>query len=340
MNPGVEAGPLAAWMDGQGLGEGPIEGVEPLGGGTQNIVVGFTRAGRRYVLRRPSVHARVRADETILREALVLDALRSTDVPHPRLLATCSDPAVLGAAFYLMEPVEGFNPHLGLPAGPQREPDFQHSFGLALVDGLLALRRVEIDALGLQGLGRGDDWPGRQVSRWSDRVDRYAATPGYRPPGDGELERLAGWLRARQPAPASPGLVHGDYQPANVMVRFDRPELAAIVDWELAAVGDPLLDLGHLLVCWPASDGAGLFRPESFPGLPSADELIAYYLDAVPEAAERLDWFYVLAGLRLAVVLDESYARSLEGKAPPELGADFRRFAERLLILAHDRTRR
>ena len=107
---------VTEWMDRTGLGEGPVVARELIAGGTQNFLVRIERAGREYVLRRPPEHKRANSDDTMRREARVLAALAGSDVPHPALVAACTDTAVIGAAFYLMEPVEGFNATLGLPA--------------------------------------------------------------------------------------------------------------------------------------------------------------------------------------------------------------------------------
>ena len=110
---GVDLAILNAWMDDQGLPEGRIENITPLTGGTQNILVRFVRGGRDFVLRRPPIHKRANSDETMRREARVLGALAGSDVPHPGLIAACPDEALIGAAFYLMEPVDGW----GIGAG-------------------------------------------------------------------------------------------------------------------------------------------------------------------------------------------------------------------------------
>ena len=120
--PNLEA--VAEWMSGQGLGDGPLEDVSNVTGGTQNVMLRFTRAGRPYVLRRGPRHLRPRSNSVILRETKVLAALAGSDVPHPRLIATCEDPSVLGdAVFYLMEPVDGFNAGEGLPPLHAGDPD-------------------------------------------------------------------------------------------------------------------------------------------------------------------------------------------------------------------------
>ena len=140
--PGVDLAVLRGWMDARGLGEGDLTGLELIAGGTQNVLLRFTRAGRTYVLRRPPVHKRANSDETMRREARVLAALAGTPVPHPGLIAAEPDPDVIGAAFYLMEPIDGFNATLGLPAA-YHDPAWQHSMGLSMADAIAALASVD-----------------------------------------------------------------------------------------------------------------------------------------------------------------------------------------------------
>jgi aminoglycoside phosphotransferase (APT) family kinase protein len=133
---------LAAWMDEQGLASGPITDVEELGGGTQNILLRFRRGGDSFVLRHPPPHKRDNSDETMRREARVLAALDGTDVPHPRLIAACGDEAVLGSALYLIKPVEGANPTVGLPEAHVDSSEWRHQLGLSMADRAAAIGLV------------------------------------------------------------------------------------------------------------------------------------------------------------------------------------------------------
>ncbi|WP_144007100.1 phosphotransferase family protein, partial [Pelomonas sp. KK5] len=176
----VDLDRLSAWMDGQGLVKGDISDVRPLTGGTQNILLRFTRGGRGYVLRRPPARPDPRADATMAREARVLAALAGSAVPHSALIAACDDPTVLGAAFYLMEPVVGFNPSgQPLPALHAAERDWRRAMGLSAVDALLRLGEVDYRAAGLEGFGKPQGFLERQVSRWSAQLDSYAGLPGW-----------------------------------------------------------------------------------------------------------------------------------------------------------------
>ena len=319
----VDLGKLAAWMDSQGLGSGPVENDELLGGGTQNILLKFDRAGREYVLRRPPPHLRANSNETMRREARVLGAIRDSDVPHPRLIAACPDETVLGVAFYLMEPVNGFNPSTGLPEYHASDPAVRHRMGLSMVEAIAALGDVDYEAVGLNGLGKPHGYLERQVPRWKAHLKTYNEFPSW--PGPASIpgiDEVARWLDATRPEEFEPGIIHGDFHLSNVMFDFDSPELAAIVDWELTTIGDPLLDLGWLMATWPdAADlESGVVSVSPFEGFPTIDELVAHYAKFTFRDMSAIDWYGVLACYKLGIILEGTHARACEGLAPVETG--------------------
>ena len=150
----VDLARLADWMDGEGLGSGAVEDAQQLSGGTQNILLHFHRSGRPYVLRRPPPVLRANSNETMRREARVLAALKGSGVPHPGLIAACADEGVLGAAFYLMEPVNGFNAATGLEALHAADAAVRHRMGLSMVEAIARLGALDYRAVGLEGFGR------------------------------------------------------------------------------------------------------------------------------------------------------------------------------------------
>lgn len=320
---GVDLGRLTAWMDERGLGSGPLEEVSRLAGGTQNILVRFRRDGRAYVLRRPPPHLRGNSNETMRREARVLAALAGTDVPHPGLIAASPEEDVLGASFYLMEPIDGFNPTQGLPELHAGSEAVRNRMGFALVEGIAALGAVDYLAVGLQGLGKVDNYLERQVARWKGQLATYAEFPDWDGPGGiPGVEKVAAWLEAHRPSTFEPGIIHGDYHLSNVLYRYDSGELAAIVDWELTTIGDPLLDLGWLMATWPLDD-----RPndvgvsvQPWSGFPKASELIEHYRPRTHRDLSAIDWYSVLACYKLGIILEGTYARASAGKAPKETG--------------------
>ncbi|MBW2498970.1 MAG: phosphotransferase family protein [Deltaproteobacteria bacterium] len=319
---GIDLPILEAWMDEQGLPEGPIGTIDRLKGGSQNILIRFERGGHHYVLRRPPIHKRATSDETMRREARVLAALAETDVPHPLLVAACPDEALLGAAFYLMEPVDGFNATQGLPELHAGDREIRHGMGLAMADGIAALAAVDYQAVGLEDFGRPEGYLERQVTRWRGQLESYSELEGYPGPQIPGVDRVAEWLDRHRPEGSRPGILHGDYHIANVMFRFDGPELAAIVDWELATVGDPLLDLGALLVNWPDEE-AGPPVPihrMGLEGLPTPSEMLERYRERSTRSLDALDWYRVLACYRLGIILEGTYARAWAGQADRQVG--------------------
>ncbi|MDO9222424.1 MAG: phosphotransferase family protein [Caulobacter sp.] len=319
----VDLAALAGWMDGVGLGSGPVEDAVRLTGGTQNILLRFSRAGRSYVLRRPPPHLRANSNETMRREARVLAAIAGSDVPHPALIAACGDETVLGAAFYLMEPIDGFNPTAGLPPLHAGSEAIHHRMGLAMVEGIAKLGALDYRAVGLEGLGRPDNYLERQVERWKAQLASYAEFADWTGPAEiPGVDAVAAWLEANRPQAFQPGIIHGDYHLSNVLFRYDGPELAAIVDWELTTIGDPLLDLGWLLATWPEGDNPDPANVSVKPwtGFPTAAELVEHYRPRTTRDLSSIHWYGVLACYKLGIILEGTHARACAGRAPTATG--------------------
>ncbi|KEZ18484.1 putative aminoglycoside phosphotransferase [Sphingobium yanoikuyae] len=336
MESAVDIESLAAWMTDQGLGSGPISNVTPLAGGTQNILLRLTRDGRDYIFRRPPTHPRPNSNETMRREARLLRAIAGTNVPHPALIADCADESVLGVAFYLMEPVNGFNPVGQLPKPHAGSPAMRHAMGLALVDGIAALGALDHQALGLTDFGRPDNFLGRQVDRWRSQLAGYGEFADWT--GTQALpsvDAIAAWLERHRPADFTPGIMHGDYHLANVMYRPDSGDLAAIIDWELATIGDPLLDLGWVLATWPDGSGASTVSVTPWDGFPTPAELVARYGAGSARNLSAVDWYHVLACYKLGILLEGTHARACAGKAPRDTGDRLHSRAIHLFDRAH-----
>lgn len=318
--PGVDFAALARWMDAAGLPRGEFGNVTLLAGGTQNVLTRFERGGRSFVLRRPPLHLRGNSNETMRREARLLGAVAGSAVPHPGLIASCPTEDVLGAAFYLMEPIEGFNATSGMP-GSHATQEAQHAMGLSMVEGLAALHALDPLAIGLQGFGKVEGFLERQVGRWMSQLDSYAEMPGWEGPAAlGDVAAVAQWLEANRPAGFVPGIIHGDFHLANVMFKNDAPELAAIIDWELATLGDPLIDLGWLLATWPDGPDCIFTSVKPWLGFPGPCELVAQYAVLSSRSLDALDWYGVFACYKLGILLEGSNARAAAGKAPREIG--------------------
>ncbi|MGB9249560.1 MAG: phosphotransferase family protein [Mycobacterium sp.] len=307
-------------MSKQGLGDGPLENVSTISGGTQNIMLRFTRSGRPYVLRRGPKHLRPRSNVVIMRETQVLAALAGTDVPHPRLIASCDDPGVLGdAVFYLMEPIDGFNAGQELPELHAADSAVRFEMGLSMADALAKLGAVDYAAVGLSEYGKPDGFLERQVPRWLSELESYKEFENYSGPDIPGVDDVARWLEEGRPTAWTPGIMHGDYHAANVMFSRTGPQVVAIVDWEMSTIGDPLLDLGWLLATWgqSAAFGGTLFEKG---GLATPSDLVERYARNTTRDLSHVTWYTVLACFKLGIVLEGTNARAGAGKAPKEVG--------------------
>ncbi|MFD1815386.1 phosphotransferase family protein [Rhodococcus gannanensis] len=328
----VDVAALTSWLDRNGIGTGPLTDVAALTGGTQNILVKFSRSGTDYVFRRPPLHKRANSDETMRREARMLAALAGSEVPHPRLVASCEDLEVMGCFFFVMEAIEGFTATTEVPEPHASSAELQHAMGLSMIDAAAALSRVDPAVLGAEQLARADGWIDRQVGRWRRQLDSYRELDGWPGPDLDGVDEIGAWLDAHRPSAWRKGIIHGDYHFGNVM--FDRtgPSVAAVVDWELGTVGDPLLDLGHLLATWPdPSETRTVGLAQHLDGLPSRVELIARYGAVSGRDMSEFDWYQVLACYRLAIILEGTHARACAGKADAALGQRFHAVSQALL---------
>ncbi len=314
---------IAAWMSDRGLGEGPLEDVTTVTGGTQNILLKFERSGRPYVLRRGPHHLRPVSNKVMLRETKVLAALAETDVPHPRLIAVCDDISVLGdAVFYLMEPIDGFNAGEGLPALHATHPSVQFQMGISMADALSRLGAVDYLAVGLADFGKPDGFLERQVPRWLAELESYSALPNYPGPDLGDVDNVVRWLDEHRPADWSPGIMHGDYHVANVMFSHTGPDVVAIVDWEMCTIGDPLLDLGWMLATWHRPGHNSVFGHPMMDvdGLATPAELVNCYAQNTTRDLSGIDWYTVLACFKLGIIIEGTSARAAAGLAPKDVG--------------------
>ncbi|MGE2724784.1 phosphotransferase family protein [Mycolicibacterium pulveris] len=321
---------LQRWVREQRMGS-TVTDVEPLTGGTQNIVVRLRIDGRSMVLRRPPLHPRPTSDKTMLREIAALRTLAGTDVPHPGFIAGCDDLDVLGVVFYLMEEVDGFNPGSEVDEAYVRDPGMRHQVGLSYAASLAQLGNVAWEGSPLAELKRPGSFLERQVPQFLRLLESYRHDR-YDPASLGVTE-LAEWLEANRPPDGQPGILHGDPHLSNVMLRRDKPELAAFVDWEMCTIGDPLLDLGWMLICWPLETNtitAGAALAE-LGGLASRRELLDAYLGAGGRETSRLDWYVAMACFKLGVVIEGTWSRFLVGQASRDAGERLHANAQNLI---------
>lgn len=328
---GLDPVRLTAWLDSIGL-SGDLTASRVLTGGTQNVMLRLTVGGRDVVLRHPPLHARSHSNRSIAREMRALRALGGTGVPHAHLLGGAVDSPLLdGATAFVTTFVDGFNP--GEDAGPAAYADaeWRATAALAVATAFARLGRLDPDAVGVADLGRPDGFLERQIDLTLRTWESVRATSD----AVVDVPAVCGWLRETLPPAARPGLTHGDAHLNNVLLSATAPEVAALVDFEMVTVGDPLLDLGWLLACWPEGDepvtGAAL---ASRGHLADHVQLVERYAAESGRDVDHLDWYTCLAAAKLGVLLETTHARSLRGEASPEMGQRLHGLAAHLLARA------
>lgn len=296
--------------------------IELVAGGSSNLTYLLRGKGSTWVLRRPPLGFVLPTAHDMQREFTVLSALRDSDVPVPKVVGLCVDPAVIGCPFYVMEYCEGVVPNGGWPAGFCQSPAQCQMLSIDFVEGLARLHRVNFKAVGLADFGRPEGYLARQVERWIDQWKR--ASTGDLP----EVDELARRLRAAVPPTQRSTIVHGDYRLGNVVfARAESPYVRAILDWEMATIGDPLADLGYTLIYWSEIDDLSRQPPRPRRSLLSArdgfltrEELVNEYSRRTGFDVHHVPFYEVLALFKLGVITEGIYARYLQGKT---VGARF-----------------
>jgi len=317
--PGLDVARLTEWLDvaSPGLRHGRLQ-AEVIVGGRSNLTYRLTDGRQHWAVRRPPLGHVLPTAHDMAREFRVISALRGSAVPVPEPVALCTDPAVLGQPFYLMDYVEGV-----VVERPDLVPDQPTATRISelLVDTLVALHAVEPAEVGLADFGRPEGYLRRQVARWHKQF--LASLPDGMPVEASVVARLHETL----PATARSGIVHGDYRLTNVRYAGDFSAIAAVVDWEMATLGDPLTDLGLLYVYHERSAETGSVMP-NFPseqGFLDPDGMVERYLDRTGDRAPDLDWYIAFGYFKLAVIAAGIHARYLQGKT---VGAGFEVFGQ------------
>ncbi len=314
---------------------------ELIAGGRSNLTYGVTDAnGSRWALRRPPMGKTLGSAHDMGRECRVVSALEGTDVPVAHIAGFCEDDQVNGAPFYVMDFVEG--PILrGRPDADAFDEPTRRAIGERVVDTLVDIHAVEPDDVGLGELGKKGDYVARTLHRWQGQWQKGKTREI--PLVDEVHDRLA----ARIPDQGPATIVHGDYRLDNMILTPGADAVAAVVDWELCTLGDPLADLGMLLVYWgdPDDELFPLFAPATIaPGFPSRDEVRERYAERSGRDLSLID-FYVALGLwKLAIILEGVFARYSAGQYGDKAELDavhaFGRNVARLAELADEAERR
>ncbi|CAB4856644.1 unannotated protein [freshwater metagenome] len=333
---GLEAEPLIV-LEGlrAALGSDELPQVERIDAGYSNPTFVVCDAGRRYVLRRPPRPPFAPKAHDVLREYRILAALKSEAVRAPTPALMSEDPAHMNAPFYLMEALDGVVLR-GATTPPFDTPEQRALIGAELIDALAELHDVDAGSVGLGDPARGEQYLARQLDLWSGQWEERAGRRDIP-----EIDVLSAWLRAEMPVSRRVAIVHGDYKLDNVFFARDAPaRLIAILDWEMATLGDPLADLGFLTGTWtqagedPEAVG-GLSAVTAEPGFPTRRELAERYAQRSGLPLDDLAWYQALAVWKLAILLEATYQRYRAGTLLGERFAQLEEGIPRMAALAH-----
>ena len=322
--PGLDLDRLTGWFDRElpGLRTGGLT-AEVIAGGRSNLTYRLTDGSSTWALRRPPMGHVLPTAHDMAREFTVISALHGSAVPVPEPIALCTDREVLGEPFYLMSFVDGV-----VLDDPARVPDpaTARRSTEALVDTLLALHRIEPAAVGLEGFGRADGFLARQVGRWYRQFQASVPEDGN-VATEAQAELVRTRLLEQLPVSARASIVHGDYRLTNVLYGPGFSHIAAVVDWEMATLGDPLTDLGLLYVYHQLAGTTESVMP-NFPsalGFLGPDELVQRYARQAGQQLGTLEWYIAFGYFKLAVIAAGIHARYLQGRT---VGSGFEVFGQ------------
>ena len=289
--------------------------VKQFPGGASNLTYLLSYAQRELVLRRPPRGAKAKSAHDMLREARVMSALKASYPYVPAILARCDDDSVIGQDFYVMERLRGTILRRDLPADFGLDRDGVRALCLGFIDRLIELHQVDATQPGLSELGRGEGYIARQIAGWSERW-RQSATEGSDP-----CEDIIAWLQSQQPRRDNAScVIHNDFRFDNVVLATDHPlDIVGVLDWELATVGDPLMDLGSSLAYWVQADDDPTFQsfrrqPTHEAGMLTRHQVVAYYGERTGMDVSRWRFYEIFGLFRLMVIIQQIYRRYALGQ--------------------------
>ena len=316
---------VRSWLAGHGVAlVGDVE-IQQFGGGASNLTYSLRTADQDLILRRPPRGKKAAGAHDMGREFRIQSALKEPFGLVPDMVAFCEDESVIGSEFYVMQRLDGIIPRRDLPPGLDLDETSARALNKTFVDTLIKLHRVDTSIPEIAAMGKGSGYVERQITGWSGRY-RNAITedaPGF--------EKVMDWLVERMPADVANCVIHNDFRFDNVILSQDDPsQIIGVLDWEMATLGDPLMDLGGNLAYWvtPEDDeGFQLVRrqPSNLPGMFTRAEFVEYYCEQMGYSVTPEEWkFYEVYGLfRFAVIAQQIYYRYFHGQTTNEMYAMF-----------------
>ncbi len=313
---GIDVEAVTAWMT-EHVGTAAPLTFTRLAGGHSNLTYQVTDAtGRDVVVRRPPMGELLPTAHDMGREYKIIHALQDTPVPVAESLGFSAEADVTGADFYVMGYVEGVVMHAAAQAEEAYDEQQRRTAGESFIDVLAALHEVDPDEVGLDDLGRKEGYLARQLKRWGGQ---YQASKTRERP---DMDEVTSWLIAHTPEQGPARVVHGDYRLGNCLTGPDGSVLA-VLDWEIATLGDPLADVGYVLATWPEPGertpaAGGATAPSTLPGFPTRAELISRYEAASDTDLSGIDYYTAFSAWKSAAIAEGVYARYLAGQLSTE----------------------
>lgn len=310
-----------SWLASRVDGLAGVPEVRQFAGGASNLTYLLRYPGRDLVLRRPPAGQKAASAHDMGREFRVQRQLKPWFRYVPDVVALCEDESVIGSVFYVMTRIDGLILRETAPAGLALGPADAHALGLRAIDCLISLHRVDPVAAGLGDLGRGPGYVGRQVAGWTSRYR------GARTANVADFEWVMAWLAAHQPPDVATCLIHNDFRLDN-LVLDPALQVIGVLDWEMATLGDPLMDVGAVLAYWVQADDDELLRafkkqPSDHVGMPTRAELADYYCAQSGLAVDDWTFYEVFGVFRLAVIMQQIYYRFHHGQTTNPAFRDF-----------------
>ncbi|MCO7597412.1 MULTISPECIES: phosphotransferase family protein [Pseudomonas] len=293
-------------------------------GGASNLTYLVSYPGREFVLRRPPFGQKAKSAHDMGREFRILNQLNSGFPYCPKAYAHCTDTSLIGSEFYVMERVKGIILRSDIPPSLGLDASRTEALCKSFIDRLVELHQVDYTACGLADLGKPEGYVQRQIEGWSNRYEK-ALTPDAP-----RWTQVTAWLHEKMPADhPRPGIVHNDYRFDNVILDADNPmRIIGVLDWEMATLGDPLMDLGNSLAYWIEADDPApvqLMRrqPSNAPGMLSRRQFVDYYAERAGIQVDNVDFYYCYGLFRLAGIVQQIYYRFYHGQTQDKRFAQF-----------------
>ena len=292
-------------------------------GGASNLTYQLSIAGQDYILRRPPFGKIAKSAHDMLREANIIEALKPVYQYVPSIIAKCDDHSVLGCDFYIMEKLTGIIPRQNMPKELTMSEADTRSLCINVIDKLIELHQVDVKAAGLDSLGKGGGYVARQINGWSDRYLKAKTDDAT------DFQTVMDWLKANMPEDVGQCLIHNDFRLDNVVLETQNPlNVIGVLDWEMATIGDPLMDLGNSLAYWVQADDEPQFQmmrrqPTHLAGMLTRDEVVAYYLEKTGRSLDSFVFYEVYGLFRLAVIIQQIYYRYYHGQTQDKRFAGF-----------------